>query len=142
MGIFSFLKAGKEVGDAISSPIEAVGNTFDKLFTSDDERAQAKIILEKIKLEPQILQAEINKLEVQHRSVFVAGWRPFIGWVCGVGLGIQFVLSPCASWVCAFLSSDVVLPQFNGTGDLINLLLAMLGMAGIRSWEKSNKLTK
>ncbi|NUO80835.1 hypothetical protein HUU05_12215, partial [candidate division KSB1 bacterium] len=80
MSLLSNIMGGPAV-DALT----AIGNVFDKLFTSDAERAQAKAVLAKIAQEPAILQAEINKIEAAHRSVFVAGWRPFIGWVCGCG---------------------------------------------------------
>jgi len=136
MGLLDFLGMGKAAGDAIASPVEAVGNVFDKLFTSDEERANAEAVMAKIRQQPQILQGEINKLEAQHRSVFVAGWRPFIGWVCGVGLAWHYVGAPILSW---FIPAP---PVLTGTGDLINLLLALLGMAGLRSFEKGRKITK
>jgi hypothetical protein len=142
MGLLSFLGLGKAAGDAIATPVEAIGNTLDKLFTSDEERAQAEIVMERIRQKPQILQAEMNLSESQHRSVFVAGWRPFIGWVCGVALGWHYLGNPIMSWACAIWVSHITPPVINGTGDLINLLLALLGMAGFRTWEKSNKLTK
>lgn len=142
MGLLSFLSIGKAAGDAIATPVEAIGNTLDQLFTSDEERAQAEMVMAKIKQEPQILQCEINKLEAQHRSIFVAGWRPFIGWVCGTALGWHYLGNPIMSWICAIWVPNIVAPVINGTGDLINLLLALLGMAGLRTWDKKNKLTK
>lgn len=142
MGFFSGLKIGKEAGDAIASPIDAVGNTFDKLFTSDEERAQGQAVLDKIRLQPQILQAEMNKLEAQSRFFFVAGWRPFIGWVCGTAMAFHYVGNPLLKWVSALWFPEITIPTFSGTGELMNLLLALLGMAGIRSFEKTKKLTK
>lgn len=142
MSVFSFLKIGKEAGDAVAAPIDALGNTFDKLFTSDEERAQAAAVMEKIKQQPQILQGEINKLEAQHRSMFVAGWRPYIGWICGTAMGLHYIGNPIFKWICAIWFTTTTIPTFSGTGELMNLLLALLGMAGIRSWEKGNKLTK
>lgn len=142
MSIFSFLSLGKQAGDAIASPVEAVGSALDKLFTSDEEKAQALAVMEKIRQQPQILQAEINKLEAQHRSIFIAGWRPFIGWVCGVGMAWHYLGNPLMGWACALWYPEAKAPMMAGVGELMNLLLALLGMAGIRTIEKSKKLTK
>lgn len=142
MGILSFLSLGKQAGDAIASPIEAVGNAIDKIFTSDEEKIMANVMMEKIAQQPQILQSEINKLEAQHRSLFVAGWRPFIGWICGLGLLWHYLGSRILSWIFAVKYPEVIVPVFDGTGDLINLLLALLGMAGLRTIEKNMKITK
>ncbi|MCJ8351163.1 3TM-type holin [Moritella sp.] len=76
----------KLLGDTITEPIDALGSAVDKIFTNDEERMQAQAVLDKIAQKPAILQAEINKIEAQHRSLFVAGWLPEIGWVCTIGL--------------------------------------------------------
>ncbi len=60
-------------GDAIAKPIDAVGNALDKILTSKEEKAAGDAVMEKLKQNPAELQVEINKLEAQHRSVFVAG---------------------------------------------------------------------
>ena len=82
-------------------------------------------------------QNKVNLAEAQHHSVFVAGWRPFIGWVCGIGLLWSFVLQPMCTWlVAAFLPNlDPNLPQLPTDG-LYQLVLAMLGMGGLRTFEK------
>lgn len=80
-------------------------------------------------------QLEINKAEAQHKSVFVAGWRPFIGWVCGLGLAWQFLGEPIVSWIIAYQQIDIVLPSI-ASDHLMELTLGMLGIAGLRSFEK------
>ena len=77
---------GPVFGAGISAPIEAIGGVIDEIHTSDEEKAAAKIVMERLRQEPGKLQAAINMMEAQHRSVFVAGWRPFVGWVCGWAL--------------------------------------------------------
>ena len=131
-------------GESIATPIEAIGNVFDKLFTSTEEKLQAKAVLEKLAQKPGELQAEINKLEAQHRSRFVAGWRPFIGWVCGVSLGAYFIpqyLIAAYVWASIVLDPSraitAPMPPFPATADgLFELTLALLGMGGIRMIEK------
>jgi len=146
MGILGILGLGKQAGEVIASPIEAIGNVFDKLFTSDDEKEQAKFVLAKLKQEPQMLQGEINKLEAQHRSVFVAGWRPFVGWVCGISLGMfyipQFAMATVL-WVMKCWNASGLLPYpIQDISGLMELVLAMLGMAGFRTVEKLKDKTK
>lgn len=130
MGIFLKLLGGPAI-DAVS----AVGNAVDQLFTSDEERAQAAILMEKIRQKPQILQAEINRVEASHRSLFVAGWRPFIGWVCGMGFLWAFLLHPLFEWVVALRGLDVVPPTIV-TDNMMELVLALLGLGTLRSVEK------
>ena len=87
-------------------------------------------------------QLEINKAEAQHRSIFVAGWRPFVGWTCGIALAWHFVLAPFVIFASAY--AGVVLPdlpQFD-MSSLLNVLMGMLGLGGMRSFEKMKGLTK
>tara|TARA_R110002167_G_scaffold23542_3_gene83674 strand:- start:564 stop:959 length:396 start_codon:yes stop_codon:yes gene_type:complete len=120
----------KLLGGAAAAPVDAVGNALDKLFTSDDEKAQAAAVMAKIRQQPHILQAEINKIEAGHRSTFVAGWRPFIGWVCGVGLLFPFVINPCFQWYTSKPGPEMP------TEALISLIMALLGLGTLRTVEK------
>jgi hypothetical protein len=90
-------------------------------------------------------QLEINKIEAASSSTFVAGWRPFVGWVCGVSLGLAYI--PKALFLSCFWAYQAyttikggasVLPVFPDLGvtDLLGLLGAMLGIGGMRSLEK------
>lgn len=80
-------------------------------------------------------QIEVNKEEAKHSSVFVAGWRPFIGWVGGVGLGYNFILAPFVELVFRNYGYVGEMPQPD-TGQLMTLLLAMLGVGAMRSYDK------
>jgi hypothetical protein len=87
-------------------------------------------------------QIEINKAEATHKSIFVAGWRPFIGWTCGIALCWHFVLAPVTIFVCAYLKVEIPeLPTFD-MGSLMTVLMGMLGLGGLRSFEKYKGLTK
>mgnify|MGYP003660304683 FL=1 len=87
-------------------------------------------------------QIEINKAEAQHKSIFVSGWRPFIGWTCGIALCWHFVLAPVTLFVCAYL--NVVIPELPtfDMGSLMTVLMGMLGLGGLRTYEKQKGLTK
>ncbi|MEO0412610.1 MAG: 3TM-type holin [Pseudomonadota bacterium] len=115
--------------------VTALGNVFDKLFTSDEERAQATIVLTKIAQKPHLLQAEINKIEAAHRSIFVAGWRPFIGWICGLGVFWSFIGHPLFEWIVVLRGLEVTPPQIDAD-HLLELVLAMLGLGALRTAEK------
>jgi hypothetical protein len=80
-------------------------------------------------------QTEINKVEAAHTSIFVAGWRPFIGWVGGVGLAYTFVLAPFIEFVARATGyvGDMPLPD---SGQLMTLVTAMLGVGAMRSYDK------
>jgi len=127
-------------GETIAKPIEALGNVFDKLFTSDAERLQAQAVLEKLRQHPDELQVELNKIEAAHESVFVAGWRPAIGWVCAASLAVyylpRFALGT-ALW-CQAAWGQTVLPPMPemGIGDILGLVGSLLGMSWLRTAEK------
>ena len=84
------------------------------------------------------LQGEINKIEAQHRTIFVAGWRPFIGWVCGVALAYNFILRDLLLW---FIGPEQVPPALQ-MEHLMTVLIGMLGLGGMRTFEKFKDKTK
>jgi len=87
-------------------------------------------------------QLDINKAEASHRSIFVAGWRPFVGWTCGVALAWHFVLAPFIIFGSAYAGIELPeLPQFD-MSSLLTVLMGMLGLGGLRSFEKVKGLTK
>ena len=129
-------------GEAAAKPIEAVGNILDDLFTSKEEKLDKKALLERIAQRPSMVQTEINKIEAQHRSIFVAGWRPFIGWVCGVALGYNFILRDLIAWGLLNFADQISLPPALQMEHLMTVLMGMLGLGTLRNFEKMNNKTK
>ena len=87
-------------------------------------------------------QIDINKVEAASRSAFVAGWRPFVGWTCGVALAYHFVIQPFAVFGMTVAGVSLVeLPAFD-MGTLMTVLMGMLGLGGLRSFEKAKGITK
>ena len=81
-------------------------------------------------------QVEVNKVEAASKSLFVAGWRPAIGWICGIAFGWHFVLAPIAEFVLAYVVAEPpVLPTFDMSA-LMTVLMGMLGLGGLRTYEK------
>lgn len=78
------------------------------------------------------IQTKINEIEAQHRTIFVAGWRPFIGWICGIALMYNFVIRDLFIWVVKPESIPPALQMEH----LMTVLLGMLGLGGLRTFEK------
>jgi hypothetical protein len=82
-------------------------------------------------------QLAVNAAEATNPSVFVSGWRPFIGWVCGAGFAVQFVAGPLLEWASALAGHPIKFPAMD-LGTMMPLLLGMLGLGGLRTAEKIN----
>ncbi|ALQ08475.1 MULTISPECIES: 3TM-type holin [unclassified Pseudoalteromonas] len=120
-----------------AEPINAVGNVLDNLFTSDEEVLTLDVVKQRLAQQPALAQSEIMKVQAQHRSTFVAGARPFLMWVCGFGFLFAFVINPLLVW----LIPDIGKPELP-LDTMMELTLAMLGLAGLRTVEKLNGASK
>jgi len=129
-------------GDGIAKPVDAVGNILDKLFTSKDEKLTHEEVRMRLMMKPDVAQVELNKLEAQHRSTFVAGWRPFIGWVCGIALLYNFILRDIIAWLLVMYDKTLEPPPELAMEHLMTVLLGMLGLGGMRTYEKLKGKTK
>ena len=130
----------------IQALIGPVTGLLDKFVEDKDAKNamahEIATMAEKAAHEAAMAQVEVNKAEAQHRSIFVAGWRPFIGWVCGVALAYHFVLAPFIVFGVAWSGAEIPeLPTFD-MDSLMTVLLGMLGLGGMRSFEKAKGLTK
>lgn len=118
---------------------------FDLIPNSND-RARAREDFESKLLEAvnqqTLAQLEVNKQEAAHPSIFVAGWRPFVGWVCGFGLAYAFILRDLIAWVMQVYYPEMQPPPTLELGELISLLLGMLGLGGLRTLEKVKEVNR
>ena len=126
--------------------IAPVTSLLDKFIEDKDQKNklahEIATMAEKQAHEANMMQAETNKEEAQHRSVWVAGWRPFIGWVCGFALAWHFVVSPVVLFFAAWFNIVLpALPAFD-MGSLMTVLMGMLGLGGLRTFEKTKGLTR
>lgn len=116
---------------------------IDSLFTSDDERAAAKFKLMELEKSGELAQIALNTQEAKHSSIFVAGWRPFIGWTCGIAFAWTFVLYPLlqfALWCVTFyfgVPFDIGMLPVMDLSEMMPVLLGMLGLGVMRSYEKT-----
>ena len=88
----------------ITALLPVLSSVLDRVIPDTAEAAKAKVEMEMRLIESAnqaaLAQVEVNKAEAASGSVFVGGWRPFIGWVCGAALAYQFIVSPLALWGC------------------------------------------
>ena len=127
---------GKLLGSFATGGLLEVGKGIAKLVSSYKEKKISKeIFLARLENEIPRLQMGINETEAQHPSVFVSGWRPFVGWTCGLGLAYQYVLAPLANGVLVGIGQIASFPSLD-LAALMPLLLGMLGLATVRTVEK------
>jgi len=80
-------------------------------------------------------QTDINLEEAKNPNLFVSGWRPFVGWICGFSLAWQFIGNPIFEWAVKLAGKNITAPALD-TGSLITVLFTLLGLGGMRSYEK------
>lgn len=119
----------------------AIATLVDKFVETPEEKAAGALLLAKLQMQPHLAQLSINQVEAAHRSMFVAGWRPFIGWVSGIGLAYNFIVYPILLWASINFFADIVPPPLE-TEMLMSLVLALLGLGGMRTYEKVNGATR
>tara|TARA_R100000734_G_C3272549_1_gene68165 strand:+ start:16 stop:423 length:408 start_codon:yes stop_codon:yes gene_type:complete len=130
----------------LPSILPTVTNVIGRFLPEDKEkRAAAEREIEKQLAthlaQIDIAQLEINKQEAAHRNIFVAGWRPFIGWSCGFAMCYAYIIQPITVFILAQTGNLVDLPTLD-LSEMMPVLLGMLGLGGLRSFEKYKKVSK
>ena len=129
----------------IQALLPLIGNVIDKVVPDKNANEKAKREIEKSLTDNAnkllLAQTEINKTEAAHKNLFVAGWRPAIGWSCALGVFWLFIGHPLATWIAHLDGVAQTLPTIDSE-ILLELVFAMLGIAGLRTLEKVKGLTK
>lgn len=120
----------KLIGESVTETAKGVADVVDKFVETPDEKAAFKTVMAKMAQEPGLAQVELNKIGAAHRSIFVAGWRPAVGWICALGLVNAFLINPWIQWVTGNPGPELPLSI------MMELVLGMLGLAGLRTVEK------
>lgn len=117
----------------LGSVAELATTVIGKIWPDKSEQEKAELLAAVTLVQGQL---QVNQAEASSPSVFVAGWRPFIGWVCGAALVYHYILRPMLPWLLALFGNPVeAIPPLD-MGDLITILLGMLGLGGLRTYEK------
>ena len=123
---------------------KVVAGALDNLHTSDGERLDKAAVQAKLEAALVNKQLEVNLAEAKHRSIFVAGWRPAIGWICGIALFLQYIVHPFAVWGFAMWQPNIFPPSVADIAPLNVILMGMLGVwwsANLREDARSNSIT-
>ena len=137
----------------IGSIFDFGSKVIDKLFPNKDEAEKAKLALIELQqkgelaefdanLKVAIQQGVVNAEEAKSTSLFVSGWRPFIGWICGVSLGYNYIFMPFFTYLSTWYSNSAPAMPALETGELTTILLGMLGLGVLRTVEKTGVITK
>jgi len=137
------------IADAIAG---VVGKIIDRAWPDPAQKAVALLELEKMKqagefkqldadIQAMQMQADVNKVEAASTDPFTSRWRPFVGWVCGSALAWHYIGRPMAGWVLLLAGNSTPIPAVD-LGDLIVILLGLLGLGGLRSYDKRFGTTK
>jgi len=116
--------------------IDPVGRIIDDVITTSEERENAKLRLAKLNLEPYLEQIRVNAAEAASPNLFVSGWRPFIGWVCGTVLVWNYIIAPMIHWIVLMVGAEVPVIPTLGINELMPVLMGLLGLGGLRTFEK------
>ena len=125
------------IDDAIAAGLKVL----DKFVPDPEAKAKAESELRQNLLQWDQAQTKIDEAEAANPNLFVSGWRPCLGWVCGIALAFNY-LTPYLGWLAGWLLHVTVPMPPKLDGSLYELVTAMLGLAGMRSWEKYKGLTK
>jgi hypothetical protein len=125
----------------IAQILGLAGPILDKFVEDKDAKNQIAAQLEQQLVGLQAAQAQANIEQAKHPSLFVAGARPAIMWICALGLLTNFFIMPIAEWAVAIWSPSIELPSLQ-TEELMSLVLALLGLGGFRSFEKSKGVAR
>ncbi len=130
----------------VGSIVKTVGDILDDLVTTDKERLELE--LKRFEIEAELIEKvhEINIEEARHPSIFVAGWRPAIGWIGAIALGYQFVVYPLLLWLWQILqgygiiAKNISPPPVFEAEVLWTIIAGMLGIAGLRTYDKIKRV--
>ena len=129
----------------VASLVGPVTGLLDKFIEDKDQKNQLaheiSTMAERHAQELAKGQLEINKAEAQSRNVFIAGWRPFLGWTMGFAMAYNYVIQPIAIFVLGQLDYLVTLPALDMT-EMMPVLLGMLGLGSLRTKEKKIGISK
>jgi hypothetical protein len=127
----------------IGTVIESVGKVASDLITTDKERLEMALREKELDQRLDVAQIGVNQVEAQHSSIFVAGWRPAIGWIGAAALAYQFLLYPIMLWGWVYfqgtgwIPAELKPPPVLEADQLWVILSGILGIAGMRSFEKT-----
>jgi hypothetical protein len=128
--------------EKLVGPITSI---LDKVIEDKDEKSrlahEVATMAETHALELANAQLEVNRVEAAHKSLFVSGWRPAVGWVCVLGMFGNFITIPFTNFVLALTGSEIEVPLIP-LETMMPVLLGLLGLGGLRTYEKKARVQR
>jgi hypothetical protein len=118
--------------DPVTAGLDLARTVVQTIWPDKTEQEKAALAAT---LQLQLAQVDVDKAEASSSSVFTSGWRPFIGWVCGLGFAVQFLVGPLGTWSAALAGHAVAFPQLD-LASMLPVLGGMLGLGTLRTFEK------
>lgn len=122
-----------------------IAKLLDKVIPDADERHrlafEISTLAEKQAHEIAKAQIEVNKAEASNHSMFVSGWRPAVGWICAIGLATNYLFVPICNFILTINKHPITVPPLDLT-EMMPVLLGMLGLGGLRTWEKTQGVAR
>ena len=129
----------------LSALIGPISSLLDKVIPDKDLREKLShdiaTMAEKHTQQQVMAQIEVNKVEAAHRNMFVAGWRPAIGWICALGMAGNFLVIPFVNMGLELTGTDVLIPMIQ-LAEMMPVLMGMLGLGARRSFEKAKGVSR
>lgn len=125
--------------DPISAVSNLVSTVVSRIWPDATEQEKAKLALQEMEENGQLQiimkQLDINLAEAQNKSIFVSGWRPFVGWVCASAFAFQYIVQPMIETISTTFGHPIVLPKLDYS-QMGTVLMGLLGLGGMRTYEK------
>ena len=132
--------------DPFTAGFDLVKTGLDKFFPDADTELKGKLAEAASQInndyQLQLAQLDINKVEASSSSLFVSGWRPAIGWVCGISLAYAAIIEPIARFIASVIFAYVGVFPVIDTDITMQILMGLLGLAGMRTFEKHKGVSK
>ena len=130
----------------LNNLVAPVTGLLDKFIEDKDQKAalahELATMADKHAQQLALAQIEVNKAEAASGSFFKGGWRPFVGWVCGVAFAYHFIIQPLVIFILTAIGMAIPDLREVDMGTLLPVLGGMLGLGGLRTYEKHKGLTK
>ena len=127
--------------DPVSAALDIGGKLIDRLWPDPTQRAQAQLELLRMQQAGELAQIGVNTEEAKSSSTFVSGWRPAIGWICGTACAWNWIGLPVAKLIIAMLGYKIAVAPAD-LGEMMPVLMGMLGLGGLRTIEKLNGVAR
>lgn len=129
----------------IDKLIGPISTLLDKIIPDADERSrlahEIATLAERQAHDIAKSQIAVNEKEAESHSIFVAGWRPATGWICAIGLATNYLFVPVCNFILTITESPITVPPLD-LSEMMPVLLGMLGLGGLRTYEKTKDVAR